>query len=86
MPDNLLIARATALMAANGFALIYLIRFLETHATPIVALLLITVPSYGLKSGYAMLHTNQDQARREAAATMTLAAMLIFWFVWRLLP
>lgn len=78
------IARASALLAGNGFALVYLLRFLETHATPNWALLAVLLPCYGVKSAYSMLAT--ENPKRERAAVLTLVAVLLLWVVWRLLP
>lgn len=85
MDNHIVIARATALLAANGYALIRLLDLLESTATPNWALALVLLPAYGLKAAYGFLE-NPNNKGHERVSAYIVVAMLGLWLAWRLMP
>lgn len=83
MENSQLVARATALMAANAYALITAMRLIEENNPPPLATLVVGVPALGLSFAYGMLEGSPRTARRERLAGLMVVLMLLAWIYWQ---
>jgi hypothetical protein len=79
MEDKHLVARATALLASNAYALIQTMTILSADVSrPKLALLVVLIPAGGMTAAYNMLQ-RPYRWWDEAASIVCVAVMLAFW-------
>lgn len=86
MAHELRIARATALMAVNAYALIRCMTLVEDHAvgaSPFVVGFLVLVPLAGLSAAFLMLE-EKERAWLEPFA-MSMTGLIITAWMWAML-
>ena len=82
MDDKPRIARVTALLAANAYALIQTMLFVErTPDLPKQAALLTLIPTIGLGLSYALLERPVHRPWDELRAGAPLVVMLVLWIL-----
>lgn len=80
--DKPRIARVTALLAANAYALIRVMQFVEEDpGLPREAALIVLLPVIGLGLSYALLERPQHTIKSEFWAGAPVAALVVVWML-----
>lgn len=84
MDDKPRIARATALLAANAYALISAMDIIENDGSlPPDAVFVLVIPAIGLGLSYAVLEQEKRSVWSEVWAAAPVAFMLLIWMAYQ---